>query len=73
MVRNIGLHLRLTTTLSDLIDKAIAQKSTVMQCFFIIQESMSYISFAEGELELCRKKIKDHFKEVYLHASYFNI
>jgi deoxyribonuclease-4 len=71
MVRTIGLHLRLTTTLSDLIDKAIRQKSNVMQCFFILQETMSYISFAEGELEACRQKIKDNFKEVYLHASYW--
>ena len=70
-MKNIGLHLRLTTTLSDLIDKAIQQKSTIVQCFFIIQETMSYVSFSEGELEACRKKIKDHFKEVYLHASYW--
>lgn len=71
MVRNIGLHLRLTTTLLNLINKAIEQKSTIMQCFFIISDNMQYVSFAEGELEACRKKIKEHFKEVYLHASYW--
>ncbi len=71
MVRTIGLHLRLTTTLSDLIDKAIRQKSNVMQCFFILQETLSYVSFEEGELEACRQKIKENFKEVYLHASYW--
>lgn len=70
-MRNIGLHLRLTTTLLSLINKAIEQKSTIMQCFFIISENMQYVSFAEGELEACRKKIKEHFKEVYLHASYW--
>lgn len=70
-MRNIGLHMRLTTTLSAVIDRAIAQKSSVLQCFFITQEAMEYVSFAAGELESCRKKIQTSFKQAYLHASYW--
>ena len=70
-MRNIGLHGRLTSTLSALIDRAISQKSTILQCFFITQEAMEYVTFAPGELESCRKKIQTNFKQAYLHASYW--
>ncbi|MFT6765552.1 MAG: deoxyribonuclease-4 [Alteromonas naphthalenivorans] len=71
MARNIGLHLRLTDSLSKLLDRAIELKQSVVQCFFIVQGINKYITFTEGELEECLKKRKKHFKELYLHASYW--
>jgi deoxyribonuclease-4 len=70
MARNIGLHLRLTGSLSDLLDRAAVLKQSVVQCFFIVQNINTYITFTEGELEECLEKRKQ-FKELYLHASYW--
>ena len=71
MARNIGLHLRLGSSLSKLLDRAIDLKQPIIQCFFIVQGINKYITFTSGELEECLKKRKKHFKELYLHASYW--
>ena len=71
MARNIGLHLRLSGSLLELLDRALALKQSIVQCFFIVQGINKYITFTEGELEKCLKKRKKHFKELYLHASYW--
>lgn len=69
-MRNIGLHLRLTTTLSALFTRAQELKSPIVQCFFIPQGSSTYITFDDEQIDLCLKK-RDSFKELYLHASYW--
>jgi len=69
-VRNIGLHLRLTTTLSALLEKAQAAGSPVMQCFFIPQGGSTYSTFTPEEIERCLA-LRPYFKELYLHASYW--
>ena len=71
MARNIGLHLRLSTSLPKLLDRAIKLKTPILQCFFIVQGINKYITFSAGELEESLKKRKKHFKELYLHASYW--
>ena len=62
--------MRLTTTLSDLFDKAIAQGSQLVQCFFITQKN-TYLSLSSGEIELLREKRKKFFTYAYLHTSYW--
>jgi len=71
MARNIGLYLRLGSSLSKLLDRAIALNQSIFQCFFIVQGINKYITFTSGELEECLKKRKKYFKELYLHASYW--
>lgn len=71
MARTIGLHLRLTTSLTDLYEKAIRFKISILQCFFIVQNINKYITFSAGDLESSLKMRKKHFKELYLHASYW--
>ena len=71
MARHIGLHLRLTTTLTNLYNKAISLSAPILQCFFIIQNVNTYITFTSGELESSLITRKKHFKELYLHASYW--
>lgn len=71
MARNIGLHLRLGSSLLALLDRAIELKQPIVQCFFIVQNINKYVTFTAGELEECLKKRKKHFKELYLHASYW--
>ncbi len=69
--RSIGLHLRLTTTLPALLERAKALKSSIVQCFFVHQADTSYVSFAPGELEESVALIKKNFTNVYLHGSYW--
>ncbi len=71
MARTLGLHLRLATSLTDLYEKAIRLKLPLLQCFFIVQNINKYITFTAGELETSLKLRKKHFKELYLHASYW--
>lgn len=71
MARNIGVHLRLSSTLTDLYQRAIDLKVPIVQCFFIVQGINKYITFTAGELEESLKKRKKYFKELYLHASYW--
>lgn len=70
MNKNIGLHIRLTSTLTDVIKKAIQLNIPFFQTFF---------TFTDGKhIELEKKDIRDflilrreHFKNVYLHGSYW--
>lgn len=69
-MRNIGLHLRLTTTLSALLEKAQEMNNPVVQCFFIPQGSSTYAEFSPEEVALCLER-RAFFKELYVHASYW--
>ncbi len=69
-MRKIGLHLRLTNKLSDLLEKAIRLKSPIFQCFLITQGSNKYATFSEEEITKCRDLSKK-FDQMYLHASYW--
>ncbi len=69
-MRNIGLHLRIATKLSALLEKAQEVQSPIVQCFFIPQGSPTYVTLDDEEIALCLKK-RDSFKELYLHASYW--
>lgn len=69
-LRKVGLHFRLTTTLSDLMEKAIRLKSPIFQCFFIKQGGSHHVEFSEEEIEKCNK-LSHHFDALYLHASYW--
>jgi len=69
-VRSIGLHLRLGSSLSDLLEKAKRLGSPIVQCFFITQSDNKYATFSEEEVEKC-KALRPYFKEMYLHASYW--
>jgi deoxyribonuclease-4 len=69
-LRKIGLHLRLTDLLSELLEKAIRLKSPIFQCFLITQGSNKYARFSEEEIKKCRELSKQ-FDQMYLHASYW--
>ncbi len=69
-MRLIGLHMRLTSTLSALLDKAHAVGSPLVQCFFISQGGNTYVPFSPEEIALCLTK-RDLFQQLYVHASYW--
>ena len=70
-MRLIALHLRLTTTVTDLFNKALSHGSKLVQCFFITQGNNEYVSFAPGEIEELIEKRKKYFVHAYIHASYW--
>lgn len=66
----IGIHIRLTSTINDVIEKAIRLKLPVFQTFAVTDEGHVIRltpSMVERYLELKRK----HFDNVYLHSSYW--
>ncbi len=69
--RKIGLHMRLTSTLIDVLERAKKLKSSIVQCFFVHQIDNSYVSFAPGELEKTIALLKKDFSHAYLHGSYW--
>ncbi len=69
--RAIGLHIRLITTLPDLLKRAKNMSSTIVQCFFVHQADGSYVSFAPGDIESSIAFLKKHFTHAYLHGSYW--
>ncbi len=69
-MRKIGLHLRLTTTLEDLLQKGIRLSTPLFQCFLIKQGGSSYAEFTDEEYEKCAS-LMTSFETRYLHASYW--
>ncbi len=69
-MRHSGLHMRLTTTVADVLKRAIEIKSSILQCFFIMQDSKKYVEYSSeksAEIAILRK----HFSALYVHGSYW--
>lgn len=69
-MRPIGLHLRLSTTLSDLLKKSVRIESPIMQCFFVLQSTNRYVKFSPEEIEECRTLTRN-WNMAIVHASYW--
>ena len=69
-MRKIGLHLRLTTTLLDLLRKALRLGTPIVQCFFITQGGNSYTKFIDSDFEECQE-LRKQLGDMFLHASYW--
>ena len=67
----VGLHIRLTGTIFDVAQKAYAFKMPLFQCFFIHQETNTFIQLTEQEIALFLKEWRPLFKNIYLHGSYW--
>lgn len=70
MKRAVGLHLRLMTTIEDLLQKALRLDSPITQCFFVLQSTHKYIKVTEEDAAASLELAKN-FKSLYLHASYW--
>ena len=69
-MREIGLHLRLTTTLLDLFKQALALKLSAFQCFLIAQEDARFYQPTMQEIQDCRA-LRGAFGHLYVHGSYW--
>ncbi len=70
-MRAIGLHLRLTSSLSDLIKKALRLRLSCFQCFFISQATGRFIKLDNQDVKSFLTLRRTHFDALYVHASYW--
>lgn len=70
-MRHIGLHLRLTTTLSDLIEKALRLQLSFFQCFFVLQAKNRLIQVSDEDKHIFLEFRRKYFEEIFLHVSYW--
>ena len=71
MKRQIGLHIRLTDSLIAAAEKALRLHVPFFQCFFMRQETNTFLQFSENEISLFLRNYRDHFSHLYLHGSYW--
>jgi len=70
-LRKIGLHVRLTSSFSDLLRVAVSLHMPIFQCFFITKAG-SVIELSDEEIASARAFMQDHFSFRYVHASYWS-
>lgn len=69
-MREVGLHLRVTTNMIDLYNRAVQLGLASFQCFFIHQDSGHFYKLSAQELHDCNAR-NNKFKHRYLHGSYW--
>jgi deoxyribonuclease-4 len=69
-VRSIGIHLRVKTTLLDLVNQAIALRIPIFQVFLMAQSTRKLMTFSDEEIRAFRELREKHFGKLYLHGSY---
>ncbi len=69
-MREIGLHLRLKSTLLGVYEHAIGLNVDSFQCFFVLEENGSYYDLSNKEAQEC-VHLGHHFKHRYAHGSYW--
>lgn len=68
-MREIGLHLRLNSTLADVFAYAQQLEISAFQCFLIHQSTHHYYVPSADEILTCKSRAAE-FKKVYLHGAY---
>jgi deoxyribonuclease-4 len=66
----VGLHLRLETSFEELVKKALRLNLPFFQCFLFSQVTGEYI-VCTPELRALGELLRDSFKTLYVHSSYF--
>lgn len=69
-MRKIGLHLRLQSSLPELIQDAVALQVPLFQCFLVTQAGF-FIELSEVEIEQVQASMQQ-FEYRFLHASYWS-
>jgi deoxyribonuclease-4 len=69
-VRNIGLHLRVTSTFTQMIEKAVRLEMPLFQCFLILQDTAKLLPLTDEDVDAYLAIRRTHFKDLYVHGSY---
>ncbi len=70
-MRAIGLHLRITTTILDLLQYAIDMHLDTFQCFLMNQATNNYIHLTSGQIRQFLALRNRYFKDLFVHGSYW--
>ena len=70
-MRRIGLHLRLDTTLVDVIQRALRFNVDFFQCFLTLKTAGRVVPLNSSDIKEFIVLRRQYFKEVYLHVSYW--
>lgn len=70
-MRGIGLHIRITHTLTDLITKALRFQIPFFQCFFVQQTTGLLIQPDVLDVQEFLRVRRQHFNNLYVHGSYW--
>ncbi|MBD3273438.1 deoxyribonuclease IV [Candidatus Dependentiae bacterium] len=68
--RNVGLHLKLKTNLSSLIEAALSYKIKIFQFFLTKEKTGKYLKLDNKDLKNFLK-IRKQFDDLYIHSSYW--
>jgi len=68
--QQIGLHLRLQTTLMNLVSQAHECNVTSFQFFLVVQKTQKYVRFSSKDKEEFLK-VRSSFSDLYIHSSYW--
>lgn len=70
-MRDIGLHLRVTKSLIEVLHKAIIYDVSFFQCFFLYNKTRNRIQIQTAEVEQFLAYRGNAFKQLYVHGSYW--
>ena len=71
MKNKVGVHIRMRSHLSELLERAEALDLPFFQCFFVPQETGKLIQVTEQEIREFLRISRQRFNELYCHASYW--
>lgn len=71
VIRKVGLHLRLVTSFTDVIQKALRLEVPIFQCFLLSQQSGTILEPTPEDVASFLALRKKHFGDVYVHGSYW--
>jgi len=70
-LRRIGLHLRLETTLVEVIQRALKLNVDFFQCFLTLKTAGRVVPLNSSDIKQFIVLRRQYFKEMYLHVSYW--
>lgn len=71
MQRRIGLHIRLSRSILEPIQKAQRLDLPFFQCFFVLQATGRVIKISDDEMEAFRATRRKQYDQLYFHGSYW--
>lgn len=71
MRQRIGLHIRLTGSVLELIHKAQRLQLPFFQCFFVLQATGRLIRVSKREVQSFVAARRQHFNDLFFHGSYW--
>ena len=70
-MRKVGLHLRVETTLVDVIERALRLHVDFFQCFLTLKTAGRVLPLNSSDIKEFVFLRRKYFKDIYLHVSYW--